>query len=241
LSRAAALVLVLLLAGCGREAALDRLAAGERGRVTEVVSGHHFELESGLGVRLAGVVGPRDDEPYGAESMAELKRLIGGREVQLLYGGRRRDSYDRAIAQVRLKDGRWLQKALLEAGAVRVKTWADNRALAAEMLEAEAGARNARRGLWALPAYQVRLPAELGDAYGFQIVEGRVRRVDGLDLVFDAGLVAAIDARAGDDFEAAGLTPSKLTGALVRVRGIVRGGPEMRLDHPEQVELLEDR
>jgi endonuclease YncB( thermonuclease family) len=238
LIRAALLLLVLALAGCGRGAALDKLAAGERGRVTDVVSGHYFEMDSGLGVRLAGVVAPKDDERYGAESLAELKRLIGGREVQLLYGGLKRDSYDRAIAQVRLKDGRWLQKALLEAGAVRVKTWADNRALAAEMLEAEARARNGRRGLWALPGYQVRLPVELGDSYGFQIVEGRIRKVEGHDLLFDAGFIAAIGA--GDDFDAAGLTPSKLRGRLVRVRGIVRGGPEMRLDHPEQVELLKE-
>jgi endonuclease YncB( thermonuclease family) len=240
--RAAALVLLLQLAACGREGALDRLATGEQGRVAEVVSGHYLVLDSGLGVRLAGVAAPKDDEAHGAESLAELKRLVDGREVQLFYGGRKRDDYDRAIAQVRLrKGGVWVQKAMLKAGAVRVKTWDDNRALAAEMLEAEAGARNSRRGLWAIDDYKVLLPAEADRAYGFQIVEGRVRRVEARqELGFDAGFVAAVNDRAMKDFAAAGMPPEKLRGRLVRVRGLVRSGPEMRLDHPEQVEVLDE-
>ena len=64
---------------------------------------------------------------------------------------------------------------MLEAGDARVRTWADNRALARPMLDAEARARLKGRGLWALPAYQVRLPDEAAARpFGFQLVEGRV-------------------------------------------------------------------
>ncbi len=237
---------LLLLAACGRDGALDRLALGEEGRIGEVVSSHYVELESGLGVRLAGVIAPKDDEPHAAESLAELKRLVEGQDVRLLYGGLKRDVYDRAIAHVRVKkSGVWVQKALLEAGAARVKTWADNRALAREMLEAEARARNARLGLWALKDYQVLLPRELESRFGFEIVEGRVRRLsrgdEDLTLIFDDGFTAFVTERAQRDFAAAGLAPEKLRGRLLRVRGIVRDGSdgiEMKLDHPEQVELL---
>ena len=244
--RPVVLALLLLLAACGRDGALDQLALGEQGRVREVVSGHYVELDSGLGVRLAGVVAPKDEEPYAAESLAALRKLVEGKEVRLLYGGLRRDAYDRAIAQVRVKKGgAWVQRELLESGAVRVKTWSDNRALAREMYEAEARARNAGRGLWGLKDYQVLLPRELDGHYGFQIVEGRVRRTSqgsqDLTLVFDAGFSAYVTERARRDFDLGGLSPDKLLGRVVRVRGIVRegdGGPEMRLDHPEQVELL---
>ena len=214
-----------------------------------MVSGHYVELDSGLGVRLAGVVAPKDDEPHAAESLAELRRLVEGQEVRLLYGGLKRDTYDRALAHVRVKKGgAWVQKALLEAGAARVKTWPDNRALAAEMLEAEAGARISKRGLWALDDYQVLLPRELDGRYGFRIVEGRVRRISQGDedftLVFDNGFSAVVTERARRDFTSAGLVLDKLSGRLVRIRGIVRSsgdGPEMTLDHPEQVEMLDER
>jgi endonuclease YncB( thermonuclease family) len=243
------LALVLLLAACGRDGGLDQLALGEQGRVREVVSGHYLELDSGLGVRLAGVVAPKDDEPHAAESLAELRKLVEGKEVRLLYGGLKRDSYDRAIPHVRVKRGEiWLQRELLEAGAVRVKTWSDNRALAREMYEAEARARNAKRGLWALTDYHVLLPRELDGHYDFQIVEGRVRRIsqgdEDVTLIFDDGFTAYVTARAKPDFTAAGLSPGKLRGRLLRVRGLVReggDGPEMKLDHPEQVEALKER
>ena len=60
---------------------------------------------------------------------------------------------------------------------MRVRTTAENRALAAPMLALEAVARRSRRGLWALGAYRVRLPDELSrDDEGLQVVEGRVHR-----------------------------------------------------------------
>jgi endonuclease YncB( thermonuclease family) len=231
------------LAACSRDAGLDRLAAGEHGRVVEVVSGNTLRLDDGLDVRLAGIEAPRADDPFGPQSLAALRALAQGREVELLYGGRRRDNYGRALAQVRLaKDGPWLQRRLLEQGDARVHTWPDNRALAAVMLEAEAVARNAGRGLWSLPDYRVRLPAEVTRGWTLQLMEGRVRgaRGDGA-LLFDAGVTAIIDHEAAADFAAAKKAPRDLLGRLVRIRGRVReasGGPEFRLDHPEQVEVL---
>ena len=45
-------------------------------------------------------------------------------------------------------------------------------------------------------------------------------------------------------FKTAGKTPEQLRGRLVRVRGPIHYGPDgplMRLDHPEQVELLKEK
>lgn len=165
----------------------------------------------------------------------------------------RHNRYGRALAQVKLTaGGTWVQGVLLRQGDVRERTWADNRAMAGAMLEDEAHARNRGLGLWALKDYRVLLPQETEGRPGFQIVEGRplsAEAVDGgLALQFERGLgdrfSAEIDAKALGDFRTAGKAPDGLVGKRLRLRGPIRygsDGPVMRLDHPEQVELLKDR
>lgn len=237
------LLALLLVAACNRAPGLERLAPGESGRVAEIRSGDTLVLSSGLAVRLAGVEAPKGAEPYAREAFSALSRLADGREVQLLYGGARRDRYGRALAQVKLRNGgRWIERELLRAGAVRARTWSDNRAMAAAMLEDEAYARNRKLGLWALPAYQVLIPQEAPAKDGFQIVEGRLRQItpfgDGAQVRMDAGLTLSIGARALKDFKTAGKDPQQLLGRLVRVRGPLRYGRTLMMDHPEQLEVL---
>jgi endonuclease YncB( thermonuclease family) len=241
---------MLLLAGCG-QGGLERLAAGETGRVVEVRSGDSFVLEGGLQVRLAGVEAPWNDQPFAAQARTALAELVLGKKVQLLYGGARKNRYGRALAQVKLAQGGvWVQGVLLSQGDVRERTWADNRAMAKAMLEDEAHARNRGLGLWALKDYRVLVPPETEGRPGFQIVEGRVLGAEAADgggeaLQFQRGsgerFAAAIDAKALGDFRTAGKAIDALSGKLVRVRGPIRygsDGPVMRLDHPEQVEVL---
>ena len=240
---------LLLLGGCGDGLALDRMAAGEHGRVVEVRSGDVVVLDSGLTVRLAGLQTPRGDDPGAAEAAAALDRLVQGREVQLYYGGARRDAYGRALAQLRVTGGGWVQGAMLRAGEAQVRTFADNRAMARPMLDDEARARLAHRGLWrAGGAYQVRLPQELDRQTGFQVVEGPVRRVTdtGRAVILDftdqpQGFAAEIPAAAALDLRQAGLAPQSLAARLVRVRGVIDGQGLMRIDHPEQVEVVDSR
>jgi micrococcal nuclease len=201
--RLAALLLVLLLAACGDGAALDRLAPAGRARVVEVVAPDLVTLDDGATLKLAGLASFPTREPYASEARAELERLTLGKEVELLTGGAPRDPFGRKVAHLRLVKGRrWVQGEMLEAGAGRVRTFSDQRALAREMLAREAKARLDGRGLWALPAWQVRLPWELRTARGFQIVEGRVSAVHGSELDLQ-GLAVSIQARAIGDFEAA--------------------------------------
>jgi endonuclease YncB( thermonuclease family) len=233
--------MALLLAACGQAPGLERLAAGESGRVVQVRSGDSLVLDSGVTVRLAGVEAPWGDQPYADKAREALRRLVEGRQVQLLYGGARRNRYGSTLAQVRIAGGGWVERTLLRAGAARVRTWSDNRAMAAPMLEAEAYARNRSLGLWALPAYRVLIPREAAGADGFQVVEGRVRGFDSEALQFDSGFAAAIEPKAQADFVAAGKAPQALVGRLVRLRGPIRYGEDglaLRLDHPEQIELL---
>ncbi len=234
----------LALTACSR-ADLSALAHGETGTVAEVRSGDTLVLRNGLVVRLAGIDAPKRDEPFAGQARAALVTLAAGRPVQLLYGGARRDHYGRALAQVRLTGGLWLQQALLRAGDVRVRTYPDNRALAAVMLGDEARARGAARGLWALPAYRVELPAEALTNGQFQLIEGRVMGVSrpswGTALDLEGAVRAEIPRSAEAVFATAGLDSAKLFGTVIRVRGVVRssyGRPMISLDHPEQIESL---
>lgn len=235
-----------LLAGCG-DRALDRLAQGEHAQVAEVPTGDQLVLGDGRRVKLAGIDAPKGDAPYAEAAREALRRLVAGRQVELLYGGAHQDPFGRTVAQVRtVGDRRWLEAALLDAGAARVRTYPDNRALARDMLEREAGARRGRRGLWAVAAYRVRLPGEVGpDAGGFQIVEGRVWRAGrfarGVFLDFGRNwretVSLEIPGQAMRDFRAAGLDPLQLEGRLIRARGTVQGR-RLLIDHPEQIEVL---
>ena len=233
----------LLIVGCGRAPGLDGLADGGRGTVAAATAGDAVILTDGRRVRLAGVEAPHGRDPYADEARGVLQRLAVGREVQLLHGGARADPYGRILAQLRDRKSRaWLQEELLEAGAARVRTYADNRALARSMQTAEARARIARRGLWALADYQVRLPRELGpEDSGFTLVEGRVARVvrsrASLFLDFDGGLSTETPLPVEPEFDAAGIDFTQIRERLIRVRGSLYRG-RLRLDHPEQIEIL---
>jgi micrococcal nuclease len=246
--RALAAGLIGALAACGDAGgALDRLSLGEHGKVVSVQTGQVFTLDNGLTVRLAGVEAPWPGEPGGDVARADLLKLINGREVELLYGGLRRDSKGEALAQVRLADNRaWVQGKLLRDGFVRVRTYADNRAMIGPMLNDEARARIAKAGLWGQGVFRVLIPPEVGrDTGGFQIVEGRVRVVTPtrqgvyLDFADDKrGFAARIDDKALADLDAAGVPAQGLAGKLIRLRGVVGWNSVMAVDHPEQITLL---
>ncbi|QUD87552.1 thermonuclease family protein [Phenylobacterium montanum] len=238
-----------LLTGCGEGRRLDRLAAGERGRVVEVRSGDVLVLDNGLVVRLVGLAAPRLGDPGFDQARAALAGLAQGQMVALYYGGAKRDPYGRALAQVRrLKDQAWLQGELLRAGWARVWTFADNRALASAMLADEARARAKGAGLWAMPDYKVLLPNEVGAAqHGFQIVEGRVLAVtegkSGTFLDFSpdpAGFAVVIAPKDLPVLRAGGISPQAMASRLIRVRGVIGWGGVMSVDHPEQVEQLRE-
>lgn len=244
----AALAGALALAACGGPG-LDQLAAGPKSVVTEVRTGDAVVLQGGQVVRLAGVEAPKGDDPFAAQAREALARLVLGKAVQPMFGGARQDAYGRTLAHLKLiQGGIWVERALLKAGDVRVHTYPDNRALARAMLDEEARARIARRGLWALPLYQVRLPDEAAaKPFGFQLVEGRVISAadeqGGVRLDLERWVQAQVPREAEGAFAASGVVLTDLPGKLVRIRGLMRPGSGealLRLDHPEQIEVLKE-
>jgi len=85
-----------------------KLKAGEIGVVSSVLDGDTLYLEDGLKVRLSAMQAPKlplgrkgfKAWPMGEEAKAALTALTQKRRVQLFYGGKERDRYGRALAQV---------------------------------------------------------------------------------------------------------------------------------------------
>lgn len=184
-TRGCALGMILLVPAACRapDSPLGTLPKGETGRVVRIIDGDALVLDTGLTVRLVGIEAPaperrnRVGEPYADKSTRTLEDLSMGRQVRLFYPGITRDRYDRALAYVRTDDNLgteiWLNHELLKQGAARARLYPDTSRLGEYLLAAESRARNERRGLWALSAYDVLPAGDIpADARGFMIVTG---------------------------------------------------------------------
>ena len=131
----------------------------------------------------------------------------------------------------------------------RVYSFADNRAVVAEMLTRERAARRDGLGIWNNRFYAIRTPQSVRRHIGsFQVVEGRVAKVASVrkNTYLNFGenwrddFTVTLTGRARQLFLKAGLDPMTLEGTFVRVRGWIksRNGPMINASHPEQIEVL---
>ncbi|MEW6542339.1 MAG: thermonuclease family protein [Nitrospirota bacterium] len=151
--RLAVVAMALWLAGCGGERSLPPdvpLPIGmARAKVVKVLEGDTVAVVSRNGVeqtiRLLSVDCPEADQPFGRESAQMTAELTLGRDVVITEMGR--DRSQRILGEIRLADGRQLNRELVSAGACwwSRKYAPDDRTLR----ELEASARSNRRGLWA--------------------------------------------------------------------------------------------
>jgi hypothetical protein len=217
-------------------------------------------------VRLIGALAPRPPDGEAdargwapARIAAEmLEKLALGRAVELRSTARRMDRNGLLHAQLYLSYGPervWLQGRMLELGLARAYSFAEARECAAELIEREAEAREALRGIWALPAYEVRQasrPRELLSwRHSFQLVEGRVRLVQDYPgrtaILFGRGergdFYASVQRADRRKVEVGGIELAALERRRVRVRGWIEtwGGPYIRVTHAEQLEVLPER
>lgn len=218
-------------------------------RVAAVLSGDSIVLESGMPVRLATVAAPD-----GGAAEATLAGLVGGRVVEVRLASSERDRYGRAVAQVFIpgQPDLWLQAALVERGLLEVRTTAENASCARALLAIEAMAREARAGIWADAAFASLAAADptLTEHVGsYAAVEGRVVSTGGtertlfLNFGYDWSTDFTVTMSASDaaGFDFSGVGVEGLAGRLVRVRGWIqeRDGATIRIDHAEQIEILD--
>lgn len=213
-----------------------------------------YRLTDGRVLRLEGLGSPRaparSNGPFAIEQDAtqDVATMLRGARLSVARLAEP-DRYGRHVAQAWLDDGTWLNGMLVSQGLARVETLPGEVRCAAELLALEAEARADGRGIWRLASYHVLSPVEAA-AYtnDFEIVEGTVLSAAevngriylnfGEDWRTDFTLtIAPGDTRA---FERAGLEPLSWAGLRLRARGWLSwyNGPQIELDHPEQVELL---
>jgi len=155
--RSALLVLAwsLVLFGCSAVLGGGAEAPGLTGRVVRVVDGDTIHVEVGgtrEKVRYIGVDTPetrRPPECFGAEATQENARLVAGEAVRLTLDAEARDRYGRLLAYVhRVRDGAFVNAALVRQGFAEPLTVAPNVRRARELRPLARAARAARRGLW---------------------------------------------------------------------------------------------
>lgn len=255
--RPALIFLIAAVLGAPEAAFALPLPGEAAGRVVKVVDGDTVALDNGREVRLVGIQAPKlplgrrgfAEWPLAGEAKAKLQSLFGGKPVALHFDGAREDRHGRLLAHLTAENGTvWAQGEMLKAGLARVYTFADNRAVAGDMLALEQEARAARRGIWRDPYYRIRKPEETSrDIETFQIVEGRVLQAAmmrdraylnfGPDYRTDFTVaIARRDLKLfGRAFDA-----KAFEGKTIRVRGWVKSlnGPMIEATHPEQIEVL---
>jgi micrococcal nuclease len=200
------------------------------------------------GIRLPGADSPAT--PAAQQALQSLRQLAVGTSLVLTSTPPKQDRYGRI--RVQAFDHVWLQMALLERGLARVEIAPDREECAPDLYEAEARARAASAGLWALPQYAVRQAATLSPslAGSFQLVEGKVANVgvhDGrafLDFQDDyrQGFSATVAPEDRKAFRNAGFALEDLAGRHVRLRGVIEefgGRSEIALSNPYQIEILD--
>ncbi len=263
--RLAVLAGVLLMGASAGGLKAPELEAGETGLVRSVLDGDTLYLDDGLKTRLSAMQAPKlplgrkgfEAWPLGYEAKAALIGLTKNREVQLYYGGERRDRYDRALAQVFTVNAKgqrdlWIQEEMIRLGMAWVYTWPDTYQNSATLYIAEREARAAGRGIWGHDFYAIRSPDPnplAQDVDSFQLVEGiitssadirgRIYLNFGADYKTD--FTIAIAKKHRKRFEKSGIDLLALEGARVRVRGWIElaNGPMIWLDHPERLEVLD--
>jgi endonuclease YncB( thermonuclease family) len=255
-------LVAVLAAAAWASAAATELPSGvavrERAEVRTVLDGRTFVLADGRTVRLAGIDVPRPGMPgeragrrqaVAVAAQDALSELLAGGAIGLAPLGGGTDRYGRILAHAVDARGRWVQAEMVAGGFARVTMFPGESVGLRPLLALEAEAREARRGLWALPEFRVIGADEaLRHLDSFQLVEGRVRNVErraGRTFVnfgedWRSDFTVEIAARLRRQLASAGLDPADYQGKIVRVRGWIksRNGPLIELAQPEQIEVI---
>jgi endonuclease YncB( thermonuclease family) len=229
--------------------------------VAEILNGKSFNVTSVNGtqtVRMASLQVPNVEEktgkkragdPLGEESKAQLVSLLSGKIVKLATSKNPYDRKGRIVAQVYLKDGTWVQEAMLKSGFAMVYPIFEDskKSDLGKMLAAENEARTAKKGIWEHPNYQVLDVDKTGCCLDqFRLVRGTVLAVEarrgnifinyGKD--WNSDFTVFIPKRYARSFADVGI--ENLAGKPIEVRGWIeeKGGPMIELMRPEQLKVI---
>ncbi len=123
-------------------------------KVTEVIDGDTFRTNKGKTVRLLGINAPEMTDPGGDLAKEFLASMILSKSITLKRDATEKDSYGRYLYYVYL-DGKFVNKEMVRVGLAEVRFYAPDTSLKKDLLETEKIAIRNRKGLWALPVFQL--------------------------------------------------------------------------------------
>jgi endonuclease YncB( thermonuclease family) len=244
------ILLVAIGAGPTHAAGCSFEPQGE-GRVAEIIDARSFRLEDGREIRLEGIEPVASDRTKSNRTRA-LSAILAGRDVALAGEDDTPDRYGRQPAFVSLvSSGMLVQGLLLAQGEALVSGTVTNKDCASTLVNAEAAARQAKKGTWADPAAikNAESPGDILAGTGqFTVAEGKVLSVRQAGATtylnfgrnWTQGFAATISRRIIPAFEAAGIVLKSFENRRIRVRGWVeaRGGPRIEVLRVGQIEVL---
>ena len=213
-----------------------------------------IELTDGRLIKLAHIA-PFEASPRGAMrrqyAQAALESWLATGDVMVPERLPLADRWGRILTSAATSRGETIGLKLVSQGLARVGPSQRDACLPA-LLAAEEKARNAKLGLWADSYYSVlaadqsaALSAHTGE---FVIADGRVYRIGQTSARFylDLGparggnLSVTFSRQDAKSFAEAGIVPEKLTGQMIRVRGVIehRPGPLMEIFTPAALEVI---
>jgi micrococcal nuclease len=130
------------------------LASTTHHQVKRVIDGDTIVLENGESVRFCGVDAPEKSQKFGAESTANLKRLIDAADGKVIVADHGRDRYQRIVGEVFAPVPRSQEEKLLDYEQVRAglayeyKQYSGKCMNGSVLADAEKLARLERKGIW---------------------------------------------------------------------------------------------
>ena len=180
-------VLLLLLTAIPAQAGtLSVVGRDTWAKVEKEYDGDTFRTTDGEKVRLLGIDAPElahsaeRGEPLGPKSKHFLQGLIEGKLVRLKRDKEKRDRYGRQLSHVYLRDGTWVNGAMVSEGLALVYTFAPNLHFANDLLRLEKAARDQKLGIWATSRFRVLQSTSVSNNHigQFRLVQGEVTQTD---------------------------------------------------------------
>lgn len=137
------LVLIFLLTGCESAEAEYRVKFVQDGDSMVICC----ERGNGFTIRLRDIDAPERAQPHEQESREYLQKLVMNKPIQLL--GDKRDKYGRLLVDV-IVNGQSVNEIMIGEGMA----WRWRYSKSKKLKELEETARQANKGLWALPESQ---------------------------------------------------------------------------------------
>lgn len=212
-------------------------------------------------IRLDGILIPdqytpnNQDSPIHTQALTLIEEHFAGKSVRAYYDRALREPpKDRSrhlLAQlVNDKDNIWAQKLLLETGLAVYWPSETTASIASYLRAYENVARTGKIGLWANEQYTPRTPENVkANSFQMQIVEGKPTRIATVrDMIYvnfgqnwREDFTVNIPQNLRKAFAKHGEKPISWQGKLLRIRGFVEdyNGPMIKIDSPEQIEIIE--